>query len=201
MKIAELRALLKQFSEEELRIIIAEIYKTIPKKIKEEKDIDDLIQNPQSSRKRKKKPKTIDFYKLQEDVKQFIRHAYSQYYFAPNSVVHKKERPKWRFKVKAFYKELIQASEIQNYTVESAHLMKELYDLLCYGCEYIIFSTDDVFNSIGISQVDFFRSVLDLKIKHESTTEFVRGSIALMAGTVLNRETLHVYLMYVILEF
>lgn len=69
-------------------------------------------------------------------------------------------------------------------------LLKGLYKLLCYSCRYVLFSGNDSFDSVGIRQVDFFRAVLDIEKKVESSREFVRNSILLALGNDLNTHTL-----------
>jgi len=43
MLISQVRETLKRYKEEDLRLLVAEMYKAIPKKVREEKDIDDMI--------------------------------------------------------------------------------------------------------------------------------------------------------------
>lgn len=43
MLVSELRKLLKKYKEEDLRLLISEMYKAMPKKLREEKDIDALL--------------------------------------------------------------------------------------------------------------------------------------------------------------
>lgn len=45
MLVSELRKLLKKYKEEDLRLLIAEMYKSMPKKLREDKDIDALLQD------------------------------------------------------------------------------------------------------------------------------------------------------------
>jgi len=183
MKIAEVKNILSKYSEKQLILIIGEMYKAIPKKIKEDKDIDIIIQNLESFTKagkcKRKVTKLPDIDELEYQVNEFVDYAYNQYYFAPNSYVHKKDRPKWRFKVKKFYKDLaLAASEKDNVKIV-AELLEKLYVLLCYACDYILFSGDDPFWSIGINQEDFLKSVLSFKIKNESSNDFIKNSIAI----------------------
>ncbi len=81
MRIAEVRALLEKYSEQQLRCIIAEMYKVIPKAIKKEKDIDGILSNPdeltQAKRRRKKLPAIPDIEPLQHETEQFIEYAYN----------------------------------------------------------------------------------------------------------------------------
>jgi hypothetical protein len=45
MLISELRELLKKYKDDDLRLLISEMYKSIPKKLREDKDIDDMLQD------------------------------------------------------------------------------------------------------------------------------------------------------------
>ena len=42
MKITELREIIKEYNEEDLRLLIAELYKAMPKVLREDKEIDDF---------------------------------------------------------------------------------------------------------------------------------------------------------------
>ena len=99
MKIAEVRKLLEGYSKQKLQLIIAEMYKTIPKAIKEDAGIDNILTNPDELKttRKKKQPVIPDIWPIQHEAEEFIENAYQQHYFAPNSTVHKRERPKWRF--------------------------------------------------------------------------------------------------------
>lgn len=205
MKIGEIREILKGYSDEQLRAIITEMYKAIPKAIKENKDIDSMIKDTttlaQSGKRREKEVEPPDIEFLRYEVEEFIEYAYKQYYFAPNSFVHKKDRPKWRFTVKRFFKELTSAASVEENLPIASELLEKLYVLLCYACSYILFSGDDPFWSVGIEQKDFFHRVISLKYQYENKSDFIENAIALMVNNSLNRDTLYFTLMNVILEF
>src|SRR5690554_5502980 len=103
MLLPDLRELLKKKNEKELRILIAEMYKLIPKKLREEKNIDSLLIDIKAytamNKGKSKQANPINFRSLKNEIELFIENAYQQNYFAPNKYVHKKDRPKWRFKV------------------------------------------------------------------------------------------------------
>lgn len=170
MKLPELRKQIETYSVEELRYLTAELYKAIPKKIKEEKDIDPLILSvPEHFKENKngtkpspaKSKKAPDLEALESEIELFLENAYAQNYFAPNRHVPKHERPKWRFKVKNYIKLLRDHYTEGDEARSAALLLEKLYRMLCYGCCYYIFSTTDPFQSIGIKQND----LLDLVIK------------------------------------
>ena len=205
MKIAELKSLLKNHSEEQLVLVITEIYKAIPKAIKESKDIDSIIRNPdkfiESKKKSTKRGKIIDIELLKIDTEDFIEFATNQYYLVPNQFVSKKERPKWRFIVKRLYKEILLSAQNESNLEMATGLLEKLYNLMCYSCRYVIFNSYDSFESIGIEQKEFFSRVLFLKYKIESKKIFINNALNLMNSNGVNRYTLHSTLMEVILSF
>jgi hypothetical protein len=206
MKVAELRALLEKYSDQQLRVIIAEMYKAIPKAVKEDKEIDSILTNPRDLLERKppekKKEPLPDMDELEYETSQFIEYAYQQYYFAPNSYVPKKQRPQWRFVARRLYKSLVAAAAANAEDLPLAsELLTKLYVMLCYSCEYVLFSAYDSFESVGIEQATFFRSVLDLKYRHESPDEFVNNSIILIVDHSLNRYTLYSTLMEIAIHY
>lgn len=68
MLVADLKQLLKKYEDDDLRQIIVEIYKAMPKKLKEEKDIDLMLEDINSfaniSKLKKEKADVVDVYKL-----------------------------------------------------------------------------------------------------------------------------------------
>ena len=115
MKLPEFRKQIETYSIEEPRYLTAELYKAIPKKIKEEKDIDPLVLSVPEHFKENgtgkassppKVKKAPDLGALESEIELFLENAYAQNYFAPNRFVPKHERPKWRFKVKNYIKTL-----------------------------------------------------------------------------------------------
>jgi hypothetical protein len=205
MKIGELRALLNGYSEHQLRMIIAEIYKAIPKSVKEDKEIDSILTNPEDVVKprahSKKHEQLPDIGILREETTQFIEYAYQQYFLSPNSHVPKKERPKWRFTAKRLYRSLVALAVDEANLPLASELLTKLYTMLCYSCEYTLFSAYDTFESVGIEQTTFFENVLELKFRHESPPEFVRNAIKLIVDHSINRYTLYSDLMEITLHY
>jgi hypothetical protein len=182
MRIKEVRNIIKNYSEEELRILLTEMYKAIPKTVKEEKDIDQMVEDINSyknSRRRVSRQKEdVNIELLEYEVETFIEYAYKQYYFAPNSFVHKKERPKWRFKVSKYIKQL---DKVENNELV-IELLEKIYEVLCYGCHYVIFSSDDPFASIRISQEDVFNRIVRRKFADGFKREAITSTLKLMAA-------------------
>lgn len=202
MKISEVRNVIDKYSQDQLRVIVTQLYKVIPKSIKEENDIDSVLKDPDASvpKRPKTKQEGPDIDGLSYEINSFIEDAYNQYYFAPNRFVSKRERPKWRFIVKRLYKDLLFVTD-ETDVPEAAELLEKLYKLLCYSCNIIIFNAYDSFQSVGIEQREFFRKVLALKYQCEDKNTFIKNALLSMANNPLNRYTLHEDIMEVILEF
>ena len=196
--------MIEKYSEAQLRLIISELYKAIPKAAKEERDIDGMLKNPDSlaqPRPKTRQRELPDIELLRHEAERFVDYAYKQYYLAPNRFVPRQNRPKWRFVVKRLYKDLLAASADVNNLSEAARLLDMLYQLLCYSCSHVLFTAHDSFESIGIGQDEFFRRVLGLKYHCEDRNTFIKNALRSMVNNPLNRYTLREDLIEVILEF
>ncbi len=204
MKISEVRKILEKYSSDQLKVIVAELYKAMPKSVREDKEIDSLIRDPDSFKKAKRKgrrDKIPDIKALEAETNRFVENAYNQYYLIPNRIVPKSERSKWRFKVRRLYKDLTLAASEDGNMQLAAELLEKIYQVLCYSFDYVLFTAWDAFQSIGVSQKEFFRRILTLKYQFEEKDKFIRDALLLMTKNALNRYTLHFDLMFVILDF
>lgn len=142
-------------------------------------------------KRKKEKGSAVSFEKLEQEIEDFIENAYAQNYFAPNRVIPKSQRPKWRFMVKNFIKELEKILvESENYD-RAVKLLTELYKLICEACNYYLFSTDDAFRSIGWSQPDLFALLVKKTFAAGYTRENISSLISLAVSGGLSREALH----------
>jgi hypothetical protein len=201
MKVAELKKALQPHGRIQLERIVVELYKTIPKSIREEQGIDALILNPDSAKRERKAPVQPDIEAIRYELEEFLSNAYAQHYFAPNSVVPKRERPRWRFIARRLFKELCEAGEKPEQTAVAAELLQRLYVMLCHSCSEVLFNGYDSFESVGVPQADFFVAVLMGNRKIEQPRMFVRNSILLALTNSLNRYTLYDELLDIILSF
>jgi hypothetical protein len=190
MKVAELRQKIQTCSKDKLEHMILEIYKAIPKSLRETKGIDSIINNPNAKPAKPSAPVRRDLEEIRCETEEFVSDAYNQYYFAPNSVVPKSKRPGWRFIARRLFKELCEAAKNQDDAAAAAGLLESLYKMLCYSCSYVLFSGYDSFDSVGIRQVEFFQAILDVERKIKPPREFIRNSVLLALGNNLNRYTL-----------
>ena len=128
MKIADLRALLANASTDDLLKILSELYKRIPKSLKEA-PVDGVdiaikaILSHQDIGKKAQKSKTIDFDSLHDQITTFLDYADEGYYISPNRVVPKAQRSKWRFLVMGFIKD-IQKIGLNDENYENKWLVK-----------------------------------------------------------------------------
>ncbi|QQK78749.1 hypothetical protein HUG20_01740 [Salicibibacter cibi] len=195
MKVNEIRQKLQNRKKDELQELIVEMYKQIPKKMRETKEIDELIDNPDLFKTRKQNAKKTvqmpDFATVEDEVKNFINNAYKQNYVAPNRIVPKKERSQWRFTAKRLVDQLTTlAAQPQNAKASTAYL-EELYKLLCYACGYYTFASDEPFHTIKIPQPDFFKRVISLKKQiEENPDRWIRESLLLIMENDIDFETL-----------
>lgn len=195
MKVAELRQKLAKLKKEEIIKLSVEFYKLIPKAKKEINNLDEMINNPSQPKPKKATKQALSLSEIETAVYQFIEHAREQYYFAPNRVVSKKERSTWRFKVKKWYKELIQTKRPDVDIKKQAKILCDLYELLCESCGYSYFTAYDTFQSLGITQADFYKTVLNLIAEAEGKPDLIKKGITLIVNNYLNRYTLYTYLM------
>jgi hypothetical protein len=192
--VSELREAVKNLSPDQLGTILVEVYRRLPKAVREEADLDSLIRNPPepgAKRAPKKAPPPPNIEDLKWEVDEFVENAYAQNYLAPNRVISKSERPKWRFVVMRLYKQLQASWEDPESRREAAGLFFSLYKVLCHACEKVIFNTYDPFESVRIEQSDFFRMVLLAKQRVLSPAEFTEFAVGHATMDPLNRYTLH----------
>lgn len=199
MKIGELREQLSKLKKEEIIKIASEFYKLIPKHKKEDYQVDSFVTNPSKKKTKSASKDKLSLLEVEKEVKFFIENAREQNYIFPNNVVPKKERPKWRFKVKRLYKELINQKRADKNLSKQAALLCELYELICESCGYQYFSGYDSFQSIGIEQTDFFTSTITLLHEAEGKANTIEKSIKLIVDNYLNRYTLYSGLMEILI--
>ena len=194
MTVKEIKDSLKNYKTEDLYKIVVELYKRIPKKKKDEYNIDNLITN--FYEETKKEEKVLNFEELVKEVEYFIECAKDGLYSEPNNIISKKERTGWRFKAMRYYKELINVDNNTHKGKIATDLLIELYSILSYGTYYLTFSNWDTFRAIQISQTSFLRTVLERKFEYEVTKEELdKITDILILG--VDRETLYDELFYI----
>lgn len=160
MKVGELREKLGKLKKEEVIKLAVEFYKRVSKENKEYYGLDDMVDNPPKKQEKATKKIAQTLPEVEAEVTTFIEHVRAGYYFDHNKIVPRKERINWRFKVKRWYKALIGKKIKEGNLHVQADLLTQLYVLMCEASGYHHFSTTDPFQSIGIEQTDFCKTVL-----------------------------------------
>jgi hypothetical protein len=142
----------------------------------------------------------VDIDDLRVELEEFLSDAYAQNYFAPNRFVPKSQRPKWRFKVKRFFKEISAAVGEPGSIEKASDLLEKLYQMLCYACDFVLFSAYDPFQSVGIAQTEFLDAVFGLKAEHLELGKFIDHGLHLVVDSRLNRYTLGSNLAQVLID-
>lgn len=156
MLVSELKNVIKNYDKLELNSIIVELYKRIPKYKKEEYDIDEFIKNINKQNKIAKKEEPLSFEALAKEINYFISCVDNNLYSSPNKIIPKKDRSNWRFKVKKYYKELINIPESSEDYEMATHFLINIFKRLSIGSSYLLFSNWNTFKAVSIQQSDYY---------------------------------------------
>ena len=178
MKVSELREIIKKYNEEDKEKIIVELYKRIPKRTKEDYNIDNYIMNLNVKVEKSDKEFTIEI--LEKEVNYFVECANSDLYASPNKIISKSERSKWRFKVKNFYKKLNSFLPTTEDGKKATDLLKDLFIILSFGTHYLTFSSWNTFGAIQISQSEFLMNIVQRKLANGITDDNLSYCIELL---------------------
>ena len=182
MKIPELKTVIANYTPTQLQTLVVVLYKAIPKKALADGALDAILKNPDAAtaKKEKKEIEIPDVNDLESEIDEFVGDAMAQYYFAPNRIIPKSERPKWRFKVRRFYKDLIASAVKTENAATAAKLLEDLYMVLREACRIWLFNTSEPFESVGVEQTAFFHQILVLQEKVISGKEFISKAMTLL---------------------
>ena len=178
MKVNELREILKNYNETDKEKIIVELYKRIPKNIKEDYNIDEYIKNINKKIDNKDNKVSIEY--LEKEVKYFIECGNDDLHVRANRVNPKNERSKWRFKVKTFYKELNSFIPTTEEGRKATDLLGELFEILSFGTNYLTFSSWNTFGAIQVSQSEFLENIVKRKLANGMTRENIKYCVELL---------------------
>ena len=185
MKVSELREIIKKYNEEDKEKIIVELYKRIPKRTKEDYNIDNYIMNLNEKVEKSDKEFTIE--RLEKEVNYFVECANSDLYASPNKIISKSERSKWRFKVKNFYKKLNSFLPTTEDGKKATDLLKDLFIILSFGTHYLTFSSWNTFGAIQISQSEFLMNIVQRKLANGITDDNLSYCIELLKVQMCRR--------------
>lgn len=154
MLVSELRKEIEKYDPKELQNIIVELYKRVPKYVKEDYNVDEFIKNPKN--KKKTDLKKVTFEELQKEIIYFLQCVDQEYYAIPNKIISKKERSGWRFKAKRYYKELNRILPSAPTGGIATEFLIEIFKRLSIGSNRLLFSNWETFRALGISQVEYY---------------------------------------------
>jgi hypothetical protein len=185
MKINEVRELLERMNAADLRLVAAQLYKMLPKKMAEEKRANELLSDPQSfvsaqAAKPRKAPALPDPDWLGFETNEFLAHAEKQNYFAPNREIPKSERSQWRFLARRLYREWGLLAASPEHQAGALDALTKLYKILCRGCEVYLFPSTDTFRAIGVPQQDFFEQVILLQSQLRPPDQWIPQALSLL---------------------
>ena len=181
MLVNELRDELKKYNADDLRKIIVELYKRIPKNKKEDYNIDEYIKNINSKDKKENNKKSMDFESLKAEIIYFLECVDSGYYQMPNRIISKKERSSWRFKVKKYYKELNKITPNSNNGGLATFLLIELFKRLSFGTNSLLFTNWNTFNALGVSQSDYYDTLVKRILFNNYSEENLQKCVELLS--------------------
>lgn len=180
---------------DDMKRLAMALYKSMPAKLRDEKDIDDMVRDFNAFEAARKKSTQsgatpLDLKSLGAEITQFLEFAYAQYYVAPNTVVRKPERPKWRFKVKNYIKRLQMTAPETEEGKTATELLSKLYAMLSYACGYYLFNTEDPFRSIGMKQQAVLEVVIVRLLADGINAANLSKAILLIVDGYTDRETI-----------
>ena len=193
MLAADLKKALDSYSKGELALLAAELYKTIPKKDREAKDIDGMIADFAAYLDRKKngkaEPPLTSISELEAQVGEFLEYAYHQYYMSPNRYVRKQDRPKWRSIASAHIKALLRHPADSSDGEIATDLLEKLYRMFGHASRYHLFPTSTPFKAIHMDQEVFCDHVTGRILARNNSPDGVKRCLKAMVETYLDENT------------
>lgn len=148
-----------------------------------------------------KQKEILDVDEVFWETEEFIKNARDHNYFAPNQIIHKKDRPKWRFVVKRLYKSLIILSQNPEDLPETSRLLTELYKVMREACRVYLFNTEDPFASVGIDQMEFYMNVVAVLAQTGTPEQWIKEALLLtLEPTVTLDHSLRVVLIEMLIS-
>ena len=178
MLVNELKKEIEKYDKNELKKIIVELYKRIPKNKKEDYSIDEFIKDIKKNNKSTKKE--VLFENLQKEIIYFLQLVDNDYYATPNKIVSKKERSAWRFKVKRYYKELNNILPNSENGNMATILLIEIFRRLSIGSNRLLFINWETFRALGVSQAEYYDTIMKRILYNGYTKENLEKCIDLL---------------------
>ncbi len=186
MKLAELRAAIERHDAATLREVVVELYRAMPDRLRAAKGVDQLVLEPaawrEGKRQRPSPAARLDPVEVLDETAEFVDNASRGYYFAPNRVVPKSARPKWRFVAKRLYRDLLAIGGDPDVGADAAAALGDLLLVLHRAEGVYLFSSTEPFEAIGVASEDFFQSAVRLLRQHQPPAAMVERALSLLEG-------------------
>ena len=183
MKASEVREHLARLDAEQLRSVAEHLYKMLPRKMASEKGADLLIADAaafQQSRRAKKAPELPDLDLVEMETDEFLEDAAASRYFAPNNIISKSARGRWRFVAKRLYQDWCLLAGQSEYRLTAATALERLYRILCRGSQVYLFRTSTPFQAIKVRRPDFFEQLCLINTQLHPATEWISQALSLL---------------------
>ena len=183
MKASEAREHLMRLDEDQLRSVAEHLYKMLPRKMASEKGADLLIADPaafQRSRRAKKAPELPDLDLVEMETDEFLEDAAASRYFAPNNIISKAARGRWRFVAKRLYQDWCVLAGQSECRSAAATALEKLYRILCRGSQVYLFRTSAPFQAIKVRRPEFFEQLCLINAQLHSVAEWISQALSLL---------------------
>ena len=203
--ISDVRKALDQYKLDDMKRLAMALYKAMPAKLRDEKNIDAMMKDLKAFEAAKKESAQgsaapLNIKAMSIEITQFLDFAYAQYFLVPNTYVRKAERPKWRFRARDYIKQLrLTAPETEEGKTATA-LLAKLYAMLSYACAYYLFNTDNPFRSVGIEQDNLLDTVIFRLLANGVNADNLSLVIRMIVDGYVDRDTLTMDLIRVLVN-
>lgn len=102
------------------------------------------------------------------------------YYSSPNRIISKKERSSYRFKIKKYYKALIDISIDSKDFLEATNLLVEIFKRLSIGSNRLLFVNWETFKALGVAQDEYYDVIIKRILSLGYTLENLKFCVDLL---------------------
>ena len=195
MYLKDLKAVISECTPAELKQIIVELYKTMPKEVKEERDIEAFIHATNKStpakteQQRSRKiaslmntvvKKNTDFTTFNNEVVTFINNVSSGAYFEANNKISEDKRLNWHVTTKQYIQQLNDYPVEKVNGDEATELLAQLFILLNESYYFESFMVEDVYRSLGLEMLDLYQMIVKRAFHKGTTAESIQYSLNLV---------------------
>ncbi len=179
MLIKEFKRELDKYNKKEIIEIASFLYKKIPKKLKEESEIDNYIIDI-NNKNVKSSEEELTMEDLQKKLDYFLECVDNGYYASPNRIIPKSARSKWRFQVKKYYKMLNKYPIDSSDGLIATYYLIQLFKKLSIGTGRLLFSSRNTFGAVGVNQTLFYENIVKRILYQVKNENNIKKCISLL---------------------